>query len=127
MRYIDLDVLEADLKRQLDRNNPNWSFARENACYDLLEYLAKFPVIDPVRRGHWIKKRRRLGDIHYETGYVDFDGGVGVGEPITIKVDDRCEYVELYCSECGAVCSDSWNNFCGKCGADMRGEINETD
>lgn len=79
-------------------------------------------TVDPVKHGYWIKKRRQIGDIHEETGYSDFDGGVGIGEPITIKVDGRTEYIEWYCSECGAVCSDSWNNFCGRCGAKMDGE-----
>lgn len=27
-----------------------------------------------------------------------------------------------YCSECGHECGESGDNFCGNCGADMRGE-----
>lgn len=27
-----------------------------------------------------------------------------------------------YCSECGHDCGESGDNFCGNCGADMRGE-----
>lgn len=31
-----------------------------------------------------------------------------------------------YCSECGHECGESGDNFCGNCGADMRGDKNET-
>ncbi len=31
-----------------------------------------------------------------------------------------------YCSECGHECGESGDNFCGNCGADMRGGKNET-
>lgn len=94
MNCIDLDAIKTDLERQLDRSNPNWSFARENACYDLLEYLAKFPVIDPVKHGKWIN-----GDCS-ECGF-------------SIPTDDRIDYI-----------AEADVHYCYNCGAKMDGETN---
>lgn len=122
MRLIDADALLREASKTLW-----WETGDTWLIVSMANQIQNAPTIEPVKHGHWVKKRRRIGDIHKETGYVDFDNGVGVGELITIKVDGRTEYVEMYCSECGAVCSDSWNNFCGRCGAKMDGDVNEPD
>lgn len=61
MRPIDADEIAKDLKTQMDASNPNWSWANHAVCQDLLEYLDKFPTIEPVKRGKWeLDKNRGL-------------------------------------------------------------------
>lgn len=90
----------------MDRASPNWSWANESACYDLLEYLDKFSVVDPVKHGKWLDG-------------CDDDG-------IHFK----------YCSECGSVMpyvihsaysEGEWveaADCCWHCSAKMDGENN---
>lgn len=42
-----------------------------------------------------------------------------MGEKHTITVDERAEYDDLYCSECGAESADNFLNFCPRCGIEM--------
>lgn len=81
-----------------------------------------FPVSDAQKpsaqpepkKGRWIKKHRHYGGFRSYTGFDSF------GELHTITVDERTEYDDLYCSECGARSADNFLNFCPNCGADMR-------
>lgn len=96
MNCIDLDAIKTDLERQMDRNNPNWSWNNETACYDLLEYLAKFPVIDPVKHGEWMHKEN---------------------SPWNFFVCSVCgaEHIATFGKE---------DNYCSCCGAKMDGDKN---
>ena len=89
--------------------------------YEMLmeEALNVLPSAEP-KRGKWIKKHRHYG------GFRNYTGFDVMGEQHTVTVDERTEYDDLYCSECGARSADNFLNFCPKCGADMRGERNDT-
>ena len=65
------------------------------------------------KRGKWVKKHRHYGGFRSYTGFDSF------GEQHTITVDERAEYDDLYCSECGARSADNFLNFCPNCGAKM--------
>lgn len=79
--------------------------------------IADTPSAKPQpKRGKWIKKHRHYG------GFRSYTGFDAMGEQHTITVDERVEYDDLYCSECGARSADNFLNFCPNCGADMRGE-----
>ena len=65
------------------------------------------------KRGEWIKKHRHYG------GFRSYTGFDAMGEQHTVTVDERTEYDDLYCSECGARSADNFLNFCQKCGAKM--------
>ena len=78
------------------------------------------PAVDvaPVRHGRWIMKHRHRGGFHRYTGLDD------IGEQHTITVDERVEYDDRYCSECGKQSADNFLNYCPNCGAkmDLEGE-----
>ena len=71
------------------------------------------------KRGKWIKKHRHYG------GFRSYTGFDSMGEKHTVIVDERGEYDDLYCSECGARSADNFLNFCPKCGSYNGGEIND--
>ena len=77
--------------------------------------ILKIPVADvaPVRHGRWIMKHRRRGGFRRYTGIDD------MGEQHTIIVDERVEYDDRYCSECGKQSADNFLNYCPNCGAKM--------
>ena len=77
--------------------------------------MEQLPSAQP-KRGKWIKKHRHYG------GFRSYTGFDAMGEQHTITVDERSEYDDLYCSECGARSADNFLNFCPNCGVDMRGE-----
>lgn len=69
-----------------------------------------------VRHGRWVMKHRHRGGFHRYTGIDD------MGEQHTITVDERVEYDDRYCSECGKQSADNFLNYCPNCGAKMDGE-----
>ena len=69
--------------------------------------------VGPVRRGRWVLKHRHTGGFHRYTGLDE------MGEQHTIILDERAEYDDLYCSECGKQSADNFLNFCPNCGAKM--------
>lgn len=77
--------------------------------------------VEPVRHGRWIKEHMHRGGFHRYTGLDD------MGEQHTITVDERFEYDDLYCSECGKQSADNFLNYCSNCGAkmDLRGDDND--
>lgn len=77
--------------------------------------IERFPAADvaEVRHGRWVKKHRHRGGFHRATGIDD------MGETHTITVDERVEYDDLYCSECGKQSADNFLNYCPNCGARM--------
>lgn len=76
------------------------------------------PSAEP-KRGKWIKKHRHYG------GFRSYTGFDSMGEQHTITVDERAEYDDLYCSECGARSADNFLNFCPNCGSYNGGKIND--
>ena len=77
--------------------------------------IEQLPSAQP-KRGKWIKKHRHYG------GFRSYTGFDAMGEQHTITVDERAEYDDLYCSECGARSADNFLNFCPNCGAKMEKE-----
>ena len=86
---------------------------QDRSC-GLIRRLEDLPSAQP-KRGKWIKKHRHYG------GFRSYTGFDAMGEQHTVTVDERTEYDDLYCSECGARSADNFLNFCPNCGADMRG------
>ena len=74
------------------------------------------PVTPKQRTGKWIKKHRHYG------GFRSYTGFDAMGEQHTVTVDERTEYDDLYCSECGARSADNFLNFCPNCGVKMEGD-----
>lgn len=81
---------------------------------DAVGEIEQLPPIQP-KRGKWIKKHRHYG------GFRNYTGFDAMGEQHTITVDERTEYDDLYCSECGARSADNFLNFCQNCGCRMDG------
>ncbi len=99
MRLVDLDVIKADLELQMDRTNPNWSWTNEVACYDLLEYLDNFQVVDPVKHA----SVHRIKSLYCSEGWY------------TVNECSKC-------GNCGHGVDDWGQNFCSECGAKLDGE-----
>ena len=85
---------------------------------DIVRIINEQPTIKP-KRGKWIKKHRHYG------GFRSYTGFDAMGEQHTVTVDERTEYDDLYCSECGARSADNFLNFCPRCGSYNGGEIND--
>ena len=120
--YIDREALEVALNHRL-----NFLMA-ENDEYDhytsgfdeAVTRVENFPAADvaPVRHGRWIIKHKHRGGFHRYTGIDD------MGEQHTITVDERVEYDDRYCSECGKQSADNFLTYCPNCGAKMDGGTN---
>lgn len=72
--------------------------------------------VAPVRHGRWIMKHKHRGGFRRYTGIDD------MGEQHTITVDERVEYDDRYCSECGKQSADNFLTYCPNCGAKMDGD-----
>lgn len=83
--------------------------------FDVISAILDLPPIQP-KRGKWIKKHRHYG------GFRSYTGFDSMGEQHTVTVDERTEYDDLYCSECGARSADNFLNFCPNCGSYNGGE-----
>ena len=120
--YIEREALEVALNHRL-----NFLMA-ENGEYDhytsgfdeAVTRVENFPAADvaPVRHGRWIIKHKHRGGFHRYTGIDD------MGEQHTITVDERVEYDDRYCSECGKQSADNFLTYCPNCGAKMDGGTN---
>ena len=69
--------------------------------------------VAPVRHARGIMKHKHRGGFRRYTGIDD------MGEQHTIIVDERVEYDDRYCSECGKQSADNFLNYCPNCGAKM--------
>lgn len=90
------------------------------ACWvdDMCGEVIDAPADDvaPVVHGRWIIKHKNRGGFHRYTGIDD------MGEQHTITVDERIEYDDRYCSECGKQSADNFLTYCPNCGARMDGD-----
>lgn len=80
--------------------------------------IEKAPTIDPESlrpKGRVVLKERRRG------GFCKVRGLDENGIEHTVMVDTRNIGKEPYCSECNAALADSFQIYCPRCGADMRG------
>ena len=102
---------ESAIKSLLNDAPEQVSYSREDAT-DCIRYMDAADVA-PVRHGRWIMKHRRRGGFRRYTGIDD------MGEQHTIIVDERVEYDDRYCSECGKQSADNFLNYCPNCGAKM--------
>lgn len=77
--------------------------------------IAAAPAADVVEvvHGKWIKKHKHVGGFRRYTGVDD------MGEQHTITVDERAEFDDRYCSECGKQSADNFLSYCPNCGARM--------
>ena len=66
--------------------------------------------------GEWVKRHKHRGGFRRVKGIDD------MGEQHEVEIDERCEYDDLYCSECGKQSPDNFLNFCAYCGAPMTDE-----
>lgn len=84
---------------------------------DIQDFLDNIPTADvaPVKRGRWLYKHRHRGGFRTYEGYDEF------GEKHSVRVDERYEIDEPYCSECGKWNESVWLNYCPNCGAKMSG------
>lgn len=81
----------------------------------IAEAISIIPSADvaPVRNGRWVIKHKHRGGFHRYTG-ID-----NMGEQHTITVDERVEYDDRYCSECGKQSADNFLTYCHNYGAKM--------
>ena len=106
--YIKRD---AAIRALLNDSPEQVSYSREDAA-DCIRYMDASDVA-PVRHGRWIMKHKHRGGFRKYTGIDD------MGEPHTITVDERVEYDDRYCSECGKQSADNFLNYCPNCGCKM--------
>ena len=71
-------------------------------------------LMEQPKKGHWVMKHRHRKAVKVEKGFDKY------GEEHEIEFVEESEGDEPYCSECGAAAAESFQNFCPKCGADMR-------
>ena len=108
MAYIER---ESAIKSLLNDCLGQVSYSREDAA-DCIRYMDAADVA-PVRHGRWIIKHKHRGGFRRYTGIDD------MGEQHTITVDERVEYDDRYCSECGKQSADNFLTYCPNCGAKM--------
>ena len=109
--YIEREMILKEFAGIKIPDSIEYGLASELAV-NIIKYAPAADVA-PVRHGRWVKKHRHRGGFHRYTGLDDF------GEQHTITVDERCEYDDLYCSECGKQSADNFLNYCPNCGAKM--------
>lgn len=87
----------------------------EHSIRQCMSTIQKIPTADVVEvvYGKWVKKHKQTGGFRRYTGVDD------MGEQHTITVDERAEFDDLYCSECGKQSADNFLNFCPNCGCKM--------
>lgn len=122
MKLIDADAF----RREIDKHYPFTKGEQSKhgiadmAKSALLEVLHNMPTIEERKKGEWIED----ADTFYKA--VNEKGG-GVNEDTPYFTED-----DVACSECLMLFNVLENrtdifSFCPNCGADMRGEHDETD
>ena len=95
-----------------------WVNAWQEAALSALRPVSREQV-EKVWRGKWEKHHKHRGGFRRVKGIDD------MGEQHEVEIDERCEYDDLYCSECGKQSPDNFLNFCAYCGASMTDEAVE--
>ena len=112
--YIEKKALMVALCKEITGDGDYYK-GKDDMQDQIRDMVSRFPAADvaPVRHGRWIMKHRHRGGFHRYTGIDD------IGEQHTITVDERVEYDDRYCSECGKQSADNFLNYCPDCGAKM--------
>lgn len=112
--------------KTIQRWTPDWDDREDGLSYwDAIDMAlsALRPVsreqVEKVWRGKWEKHHKHRGGFRRVKGIDD------MGEQHEVEIDERCEYDDLYCSECGKQSPDNFLNFCAYCGASMTDEAVE--
>ena len=95
-----------------------WVNAWQETAISALRPVSREQV-EKVWRGKWEKHHKHRGGFRRVKGIDD------MGEQHEVEIDERCEYDDLYCSECGKQSPDNFLNFCAYCGASMTDEAVE--
>ena len=95
-----------------------WVNAWQETAISALRPVSREQV-EKVWRGKWEKHHKHRGGFRRVKGIDD------MGEQHEVEIDERCEYDDLYCSECGKQSPDNFFNFCAYCGASMTDEAVE--
>ena len=114
----------------LDMEYPNGVYHEKFTEDESQKHLALYAVkkalrpvsreqVEKVWRGKWEKHHKHRGGFRRVKGIDD------MGEQHEVEIDERCEYDDLYCSECGKQSPDNFLNFCAYCGASMTDEAVE--
>lgn len=94
-----------------------WGYDKEAVALALSALRpARREQVEEVWRGKWVKRHKHRGGFRRVKGIDD------TGEQHEVTIDERCEYDDLYCNECGKQSPDNFLNFCSYCGAPMTGE-----
>lgn len=95
-----------------------WVNAWQETAISALRPVSREQV-EKVWRGKWEKHHKHRGGFRRVKGIDD------MGEQHEVEIDERCEYDDLYCSECGKQSPDNFLNFCAYCDASMTDEAVE--
>lgn len=101
------DTIDLIMSQSVDAHYPSW-------YADLVNKISVADVV-PVKHGRWLYKHRHRG------GFRTYEGYDELGEKHSVRVDERYEIDEPYCSECGKWNDSAWLNYCPNCGAKMDG------
>ena len=116
MRLIDADALKEHkfvsincyLKSNCDNGFPQYKQGWNDAIDAIIDNAPTVEQLDDT------ELQRAIG---YSDGYLK-------GKEERPQGEWQLHGMIYYCSECGHECGESGDNFCGNCGADMRGENN---
>ena len=95
-----------------------WVNAWQETAISALRPVSREQV-EKVWRGKWEKHHKHRGGFRRVKGIDD------MGEQHEVEIDERCEYDDLYCSECGKQSPDNFLNFCAYCGEIGRASCRE--
>lgn len=101
------DAVGLIMSQPVDAHYPSW-------YVDLVDKISVADAV-PVKHGRWLYKHRHRGGFRTYVGYDE------LGEKHSVRVDERYEIDEPYCSECGKWNESVWLNYCPNCGAKMDG------
>lgn len=113
MKYIEKDIALAEIDDWMEEYPTG-------EAYDALRHVKKSIMrihesdVRPVVRGKWEKTHR------HRNSYRQYTGTDSMGEEHTITVHEEVEYDWLNCPYCGASAADNFQNYCPKCGAELK-------
>lgn len=94
----------------------DWNTACHGKEKDREMTFAIFDLVKALKNGIPYEEKPQGEQIAWEQGY---ECGKNESRP---QGEWKLHGMIYYCSECGHECGESGDNFCGNCGADMRGK-----